>query len=186
MFSWGKTPNLQYQRDILDHKHLPSVTIDGAEGVRKLLRVSKYQGKFGPSINQSCHLVFISGQPAQYEDFIASHDRHLEVILTFILNLGQRRTHQRTDCIPEASAGEHGATGMTGVERAGLNYCSGLNVFHMLPTQHCCLPVFKVGVWAAMRSNHICFWVTFTKPFTAFLFSCNFLIFLELTVFPYF
>ncbi|RXX16330.1 hypothetical protein DF216_10840, partial [Streptococcus oralis] len=42
IFSWGRTSNFQCQRDLPDHKHVPSVTINGIERARKLLRVTMY------------------------------------------------------------------------------------------------------------------------------------------------
>lgn len=63
-------PNLRYQRELPDHNYFPSVTIAGAEGARKHLRVTMYQSEFGSSINQSHHLIFLGTSECNLGSFI--------------------------------------------------------------------------------------------------------------------
>lgn len=41
-FLWESMPNLQCERDLPNHNHLPSITINGTKRTRKLLRVTIY------------------------------------------------------------------------------------------------------------------------------------------------
>ena len=88
-------PNLQCQKDLPDRNHLPSITMDGAEGARRLLRVTMYKSTLGSSAKQSHHLLFISEGPVDSElnmgSLITLSGPHLEAILACILHPGHGR-----------------------------------------------------------------------------------------------
>lgn len=50
---------------------------------------------------------------------------------------------------------------MLGADGAGLNCCASFKAFHMLTNMLVCQSTSSGGVPAAMKSNHICFQVTF-------------------------
>lgn len=74
-----------------------------------------------------------------------------------------RDTYSEQEYMPKTSAAADRAQEVVGMS---LNHFSGLTVFHW-PTNIAlgCWTIFS-GVLVVIRSNHICFWVTFTGLFT--------------------
>ena len=74
-----------------------------------------------------------------------------------------RDTYPEQEYMPETSAAAGRAQEVVGLS---LNHFSGLTVFHW-PTNIAlgCRTIFS-GVLVVIRSNHICFWITFTRLFT--------------------
>lgn len=63
---------------------------------------------------------------------------------------------------------EQGGTRVVGAGGADLNCFSGIKAFHRLTYPALGYQsVFSGGILAAMRSNHICFWITLTGCFIA-------------------
>ena len=70
-------------------------------------------------------------------------------------NLGNLGPHTEWDCIPEASAGTGGTSGVVGADEAGLSCSSGFKSNRDLS----CLSTCSGGVPIARRSNQVCFQV---------------------------
>jgi hypothetical protein len=74
-----------------------------------------------------------------------------------------RDTYPEQEYVPETSAA---AGREQEVVRMSLNHFSGLTVFHWpINIALGCQTIFS-GVLVVIRSNHICFWITFTRLFT--------------------
>lgn len=159
------------------YSHMPFVTIDDTEGARKLLRLSYITVLLVPVPTRTVIFCLFLWDQQTVKPLVVSSDPHLEVILACMLSPGHRRHPPGIGLYPEAS---------TWVGRAGLK-CSGFKAFHRPSNAMLvCQSIFAGGVWAAMKSNHVCFPVTLTRPFIALLFSYNFVIFLELIIISYF
>lgn len=98
-FSWWRT-NLQCQRDFFEYNYLPSLTTDGTEGARKLLRVVCMRVHLAPVSTGAVIFLFISGELVNSDPntrpLIASNGPHLEEVLACILYVGQGRHPLRT------------------------------------------------------------------------------------------
>lgn len=90
---------------------------------------------------------------------ITSNGPYLEAPLACILSQSIGGTHSQ-DCIPEASAGEDGASGMVGAHEAGLNCCSSFKAFHRLTNimlvSLCLQVVSSVGPTCPKMSPSLC------------------------------
>lgn len=157
-------PNLQCQKELPAHNHLPSITISGTEGTRKLRRVTAYQSTFSSPVNQSRHLELIPGGPVKVGSPRGRQPpprAHTWGNLCLHSTLGLGKHPSLIVLYPRGLGFREGGAG-----GAGLNYCSGVRLSPGQPTQHWVASLFFGGVLVTTKSNHICFRVTFTAPYS--------------------
>lgn len=148
-------PNLQCQKDVPDHNYL--LEPKGPENFWGLPCIRTHLVPVSTTANTFC--LFLGCQ--WIVSIIICNNPHLEAILDWILYQGHGK------CPVQTSLWGLWWSRQGVRDGEGLNCFSGFNILHKWTNVAGGSSIISGGVMGIRKSNHICFWVTFTGTLIA-------------------